>query len=169
MPGLTPEFGLVFSQAATVCLDQQGHTPGVRFVTDGQFPCEFHLKWLAPNDQMRRTHNDFQDATEFGACWLAIFRVRDRTGLVVVERSRKGTGFDFWLGDEDDTVFQHKARLEVSGILQGTEQDIAARVTRKLRQIARSDGLLPGYVAVVDFCNPRARERDGWAATDICP
>ena len=37
----------------------------------------------------------------------------------VIHRSRKGTGFDYWLGDEkneDELPLQSKARLEVSGI-----------------------------------------------------
>jgi len=37
----------------------------------------------------------------------------------VIERSRKGTGFDYWLGSADEVgelPFQNKVRLEVSGI-----------------------------------------------------
>jgi hypothetical protein len=157
MPGLTSAIATVFSEAAAVCLEQGGHNPGVLLVADGQFACEFQVRWRNTTDQQRRSHNDLQDATEFGACGLAIYLIRDQTGQVVVERSRKGTGFDFWLGDNDDQVFQHKARLEVSGILKGDEPDIGARVARKLKQITVSDGTLPGYVAVVEFSNPRAR------------
>jgi hypothetical protein len=49
----------------------------------------------------------------------AILLMRALTGYTVIERSRKGTGFDWWLGTEDN-LFQGKVRLEVSGILRGT-------------------------------------------------
>jgi len=83
------------------------------------------------------------------------------TGLTVIERSIKGTsfGFDFWLGSIDDpnSLFQRKARLEVSGIRRGSESIIKSRVKMKLEQISPSDTLSPGYVCVVEFGTPRTR------------
>ena len=73
---------------------------------------------------MRRTHNDLQDATEAGACGLAILLVQLFVGYTVVERSVKGTGFDYWLGSENDALFQNKARLEASGILRGDQNGV---------------------------------------------
>jgi hypothetical protein len=157
MPGLTPALGGVFAEAAAVCLEHNKHNPGVHLLSDGKFPCSFSMVWQPASAQQIRSHSDLQDATEFGACAIAIFVVRDQTGQVVVERSCKGTGFDFWLGAEDDLLFKNKARLEVSGILEGGESEIATRVTKKLNQLSRSDGILPGYVAVVEFSGPRVR------------
>ena len=71
-----------------------------------------------------------QEATEWGACGVAILVVNQVTGKVVIERSKKGTGFDYWLGDNDDgdsLPFANSARLEVSGILTGTKAQIASR------------------------------------------
>jgi hypothetical protein len=83
------------------------------------------------------------------------------TKLTVIERSIKGRGFgfDFWLGSIDDpqTLFQRKARLEVSGIRQGSQSILQSRVNMKLEQISPSDALSPGYVCVVEFGTPRAR------------
>lgn len=78
-----------------------------------------------------------------------------------MEISRKGTGFDYWLGRKDSNalLFQNKARLEVSGIRRGDEVAIETRVRRKLKQIEPTDALLPGLVAVVEFSSPRTRVR----------
>ena len=157
MPGLTPALGSVFAEAAAVCLENQKHNPGVHLITDGHFKCELALDWMPVTKQQIRAHNDLQYATEYGAYGLAIYLIKDQTGKMVVERSFKGTGFDFWLGEEDDFLFQQKARLEVSGILSGGETEMAARMNKKLKQIARSDGMLPGYVAIVEFSSPKAR------------
>jgi hypothetical protein len=43
---------------------------------------EAHLKWIPATDTTRRTHADLQEATELGACGLAIllaFRCTDWT------------------------------------------------------------------------------------------
>jgi hypothetical protein len=59
--------------------------------------------------------------------------------------------------DNLDTLFQRKARLEVSGIRKGSESIIQSRVKMKLEQISPSDTLSPGYVCVVEFGTPRTR------------
>ncbi len=82
-----------------------------------------------------------------------------QTGQVVVERSRKGTGFDYWFGErDDDDLFQNKIRFECSGILNGDEAVISARVRQKLDQVSASRVTkTPAYVSVVEFSEPRAR------------
>jgi hypothetical protein len=96
------------------------------------------------------------EATEYGACAIAILLVLDLTEFTVIERSRKGTGFDYWLGDEEN-LFQ-QARLEISGILKGSRNDIAHRVDEKRRQTARAGhSKTPAYVCAVEFGGPVAR------------
>ena len=75
-----------------------------------------------------------------------------------MRRSRKGTGFDYWLGSGSDTLgFQDTARLEVSGIRQGNALAVRTRIREKLRRTDRSDDtLLPAYVIVVEFGTPLA-------------
>jgi len=77
----------------------------------------------------------------------------------VIQRSRKGTGFDYWMGDESALPFQNKARLEISGIRKGGESDIKTRVKQKLKQTNQSDGKLPAYVIVIEFGRPVAEVR----------
>jgi hypothetical protein len=88
---------------------------------------------------------------------VAILLIRALTGYTVIERSRKGTGFDWWLGAEDN-LFQGKARLEVSGILRGTTRRIDSRIKARMGQTRQSDQLaLMAYVVVVEFGTPRAK------------
>ncbi|MEG3845987.1 hypothetical protein QT971_01810 [Microcoleus sp. herbarium19] len=81
-----------------------------------------------------------------------------RVLFTVIERSRKGTGFDYWLGIQDSTAtlpFQRMARLEVSGIRQGNRSQINARVKQKIEQTRASDAQgLPAYIIVVEFARP---------------
>ncbi len=122
-------------------------------------PEDLHLEWSPVDDQQRRTYADMQEATELGACGVAILVVREATAKVVVERSKKGTGFDYWLGDnadDDGPLFGGKTRLEVSGILTGTQSQIDSRMKQKKGQIAPSDHVAPGFVAVVEFGTPIA-------------
>ena len=89
---------------------------------------------------------------------VAILLILQLTTLTVIERSRKGTGFDYWLGSQDSTTmlpFQRMARLEVSGIRKGNRSQIKARVKQKTEQTGVSDAEgLPAYIIVVEFSRP---------------
>jgi hypothetical protein len=111
MPGLTPACGKSLAEAAAVCLEDREHKPGVSLKLTGLKKQEHALNWLEVTDQQRRCYNDLQEATQFGASGVAILVVKEVTGLVVVERSKKGPGFDYWLGEvEDDLLFHDKAK-----------------------------------------------------------
>jgi hypothetical protein len=157
MPGLSSVYGAQLAQAAAICLENREHRSGVTFHLDGVKTAQFLMEWPPVDDQARRSHNDLQEATERGAYGIAILIVCDLTGMVVVERSAKGMGFDYWLGDkDDDELFAGKARLEVSGILSGSRSQAQTRVRQKREQMKPSDRLAPGYVAVVEFGTPIA-------------
>jgi hypothetical protein len=152
MPGLTPACGKSLAEAAAVCLEDREHKPGVSLKLTGLKKLEHSLNWSAVTDQQRRCYNDLQEATERGAYGVAILVVKEVTGLVVVERSKKGPGFDYWLGEaEDEALFNNKARLEVSGILSGSDSDIRSRANQKNEQIKPSTKLATGYVAIIEF------------------
>jgi hypothetical protein len=159
MPGLTPASGKMLAEAAAVCLEDRQHQPGVKFPQAGLVAEDFHVEWPAVDDQCRRCYADMQEATERGACGVAILVVKEATGLVVIDRSKKGTGFDYWLGEEDSDGLPFAngvSRLEVSGILAGTKSQIDSRVKEKKGQMKRSDHVAPGFVAVVEFGTPVA-------------
>jgi hypothetical protein len=48
------------------------------------------------------------------------------------------------------------ARLEVSGILEGTHAQIQSRLAQKKRQMDPTDASAPGFVAIVEFGTPLA-------------
>lgn len=157
MPGLTPACGTTLAESAAVCLEDRSHHVGVQINLLGMRATVFQLEWPSVDDQQRRCYNDLQEATERGAYGVAILVVREVTGKVVVERSKKGPGFDYWLGEnDDDLLFSGKARLEVSGILCGSTAQIQSRLKQKKAQIKPSDHIAPGYIAVVEFGHPTA-------------
>ena len=157
-PHIPSEGGAMLAQAAVVCLDHEGHTSGVQLMVDGFSTDTFSLSWSEEvTEAKRRFWNDLEDATQQGAYAVAILLIRALTGYTVIERSRKGTGFDWWLGT-DDNLFQGKARLEVSGILRGTTRRINSRIKARTGQTRQSDYLdLTAYVVVVEFGTPRAK------------
>lgn len=56
--------------------------------------------------------------------------------------------------------FENKARLEVSGIRNGNQKVVTARVRAKLAQTEVSDETrLPAYIVVVEFGQPVADVR----------
>jgi hypothetical protein len=157
-PGISPEWGASLAQAASVSLEAQGHVPPRECAVEGSITALHALTWPTTTDQIRRTWNDLDEAVEHGAYGVAALLVAEHTDLEVVERSRKGTGFDYWLGPkgDDSALFQKAARLEVSGIGNGDDSAVNARVKKKLKQTTVSDGTLPAYIVVVEFGTPRA-------------
>ena len=157
-PHVSAAGGAMMAQAAVVCLDHQGHKSGVRFRVIGDLAGSFVLTWCeAIDDKARRFWRDMDEAAEQGAYGIAILLIRALTGLTMIERSCKGTGFDWWLGNEDN-LFQAKARLEVSGILHSSLGRINSRLKARIAQTRQSDALdLPAYVVVGEFSGPRAK------------
>jgi hypothetical protein len=156
-PGLTPAYGAALAEAAAVCLNSQGHRSGTTLTISGDVTAQVELQWPGITDQMLRCWHDEEYTTEQGAYGIACLLIHQLTPYTIIERSIKGTGFDYWLGDAPDQPglpFQQKIRLEVSGIRKGIPSRIRARVERKKAQTQRSDGLLPAYVIVVEFSHP---------------
>ena len=159
-PGITPAFGEGLAEAASVCLEDREHSSPTPMQISGEIGGRAILEWQTTSAQMRRCWNDDEEATEHGAYGIATLLVPQVSDLQVVERSKKGTGFDYWLGSSAETeslLFQNRARLEVSGIRTGTESAVAGRVRKKLKQTERSDADLSAVVVVVEFGEPQSR------------
>lgn len=161
IPGITEALGGALAEAASECLEDRGHDSGVAMQIDGDCVHRVQVLWTkhANPEQRARAWNDTEVATEWGAYGVVALLIHELTDYTIVEKARKGGGFDFWLGGKgsDDPLFQGKARLEVSGIREGDDQAVQARVKRKMRQTVPSDGTLPGVVAIVEFGAPRTR------------
>ena len=178
--GVSREVGNSLAQAGAVCLVESGHRISALLHLRGVSANIYRLRWGPITPVARRSWNDLEEATEYGAAGVAILLANSELGQEVILRSRKGTGFDYWLGDRrtgevsdaerqvtsewselllDDGLVV-RGRMEVSGILRGSDSRIAARVREKLEQIASSNHLrIPAYVFVVEFGQPIAEVR----------
>jgi hypothetical protein len=169
MPGLTISRAASFVEAAAVCFEQNGYSKTVEMAVElGDLmtwrertkPRPVCLEYPAVNDQIRKTNNDLQDAAEEGACAVAIAIVHRFFKMAVLERTRKGCGFDYWIGQKESEGLQGMERLEVSGILKAKQDEIEVRVKKKLRQVARGSSQnsgLPQCIVVVEFSKPESR------------
>ncbi len=159
MKGLTSACGAVLAESAAVCLEDRNHAQGVILNVAGESEAAYPLDWEPVSEQQRRCYNDLQEATERGASGIAILLVERLTGMTVLERSKKRTGFDYWIGPPGDEtlLFQGKTRLEVSGILAGPTSAVAGRVKTKLAQVKPTDKEAPAYIAVIEFGTPASQ------------
>ena len=165
LPGLTKRRGGAHCEAALVCLDEHGHQSGVQCSLNSlnKNLSTFELIWTEEiTEQTRNSWSDFIEATEWGAAGIAILVVLGFTEYTVIRRSKRGTGFDYWLGykkdvnDLGENVLKDEACLEVSGILSEEKASkIRQRVRDKIRQTERSDDLeMPACIVVVEFSRP---------------
>ena len=145
--------------ACMVCLHRNNHSDDTLLDLTGDTADTITLKWENYFDeQIDRAWKDQQDATEYGAVCISAMLVKECTDYTIIERSWKGTGFDYWLGFENEIPFQKSARLEVSGIFQETAENTAEkRFQIKKKQTNQSDSSrLPAYISIIEFSNPKA-------------
>ncbi len=154
-PGVTPAMGQFVAEAASVLLEHNRHKRGVLMEVEASSRHRYRVNWPTLHENAVRTHNDLSAAAEQGAYGVAFLLAEELTDFSVIERSRKGTGFDYWLGAGGDHPFQQAARLEVSGIVNDADQ-LNPRVKAKMRQTDRSADSLPAFVAVVEFGQPKS-------------
>ena len=159
MPGIESPLGESFAHAASVCLETGRHESGVTMPIEGDIRKSYPVFWEGIDDQVRRSWADLQDATEMGAYGIAALVIVKLTEFTVIERARKGKGFDYWLGpkNKEAELFQNAARMEVSGILIGDEGEIERRVRAKLAQVKPSPGRHAAFIVVVEFGGPRTK------------
>lgn len=125
IPAISPAFGQALAEAGGVCLESQGHAVGTRLTVRGYRDNDYALVWPRITAQSRRSWNDPENATEYGAVGIAILIAKAEIGYSVIEASRRGTGFDYWLGEKPaggkvpDESLVYKAGLEISGIRKG--------------------------------------------------
>jgi len=157
--GLTAEFGSFCLQACTVCLEKSNHLSGTVVPVTGSKSANVTLNWTSTiNEQIKRNWTDNEEATEYGATAIAIMLACKMSSYNCIERSSKGLGFDYWLGEEDTLgLFQKKARLEISGILKETPTNsLENRVKGKENQTKKSAHLnMNAHICVTEFSNPK--------------
>ena len=155
-PALTPSCLQTLAEAASVCLEEQGHPLSVRIALSGFVKGYAHVIRGEVTDQIRRTYADPGEATEWGACAIAIGLIRVLTPSAVISRSYVGTGCDYWIGQGDPIPFHRQARLEVSGIRSSNGAEVRKRMKLKINQLKVTDGSYPAYIVIVLFSTPEA-------------
>jgi hypothetical protein len=165
---LSKAYADIYAEACTICLYLNNLKKDVVLLVDNKITDnvkqKFHITELSEvNEAVLASWGDLDVAVEMGAYGLALLLIHELTDLTMVERARKSvkqedTGFDYWLGDKNDPLFQISGRLEVSGIFKGKPSQVNSRVKVKLGQVTRSDNLgHPAYIIVVEFSTPRAQ------------
>lgn len=159
LPGLSKVSGQHLFESCVVCLTRQRHSNiGTTLEIQGDTTVTTTLIWdNIFDEQLDRTWKDQFYATEHGAVCIAILLALKLTNYTIIEKSARKNGFDYWLGENDDILFQKKARLEISGIFHGTEKDVKKRYNVKVKQTQQSDELkIPAYIGIVEFSKPIA-------------
>lgn len=158
MPGITPIEGADLHENCITMLHRCGHPSPAIMPLMGISEENVVLRWNdIHTEQMERTYADYQVNTERSAIAISALLAKELTGLSIIMRSRKGTGFDYYLGKTDDAFYEPSARLEVSGIeKESPTNTIESRFKQKIEQIAVSDSTtLPAYISVVEFSTPK--------------
>ena len=168
-PGLHQTQTALMRSSCTVSLAVHGHVTGVPLPAriTGE-DCDVRLLWtdgVAPEEFHK--FGDVSRRVDWGVQAIAILLVHHLMGYQVVDQSRTGNGFDYFLssvGTDPDLPFNDTVRLEVSGIHAETPgntlQQRASRKIKRLDAFASADPQgfddVAVVVCVVDFANPRA-------------
>lgn len=162
LPGFTQVAGSFLAEATAYCLELSGHRAGIELTLQiGDDDHRVPINWrsqLSPD--VGSTWQDEQKLVEYAAAGIALLLILKLTEYTDIQRARKGTGVDFWLGQKDVDGFSVlEALLEISGILKENKgNSLKARVEQKKRQVKRSPYKnLPVYVVVVEFSGPKAK------------
>lgn len=147
-----------------ICFDKHGYQSGVGLKVhhDNQNDT-FRIYWEGTvTEELRRAYRDQNKATDFAACTIALLLVHCLTRFTAIEQSNVGTTIDYYLAPkvQDDTlIFNHTARLEVSGILEETKDNtVDGRIQDKIRRLKPDPmGNLPTFIIVVEFSQPWAK------------
>jgi predicted transcriptional regulator len=150
-----------YAESAAICFEENRFKGNVSLKIElGEKEiAKFNFTWATVNQQVKDMHNDLVYETEYGAYCIAFLIIHHLTDYKVIRRSKRKTGFDYWLGQKEATYpFTDAARLEVSGILKGKNADITQRIKAKDEQMRQSDSnQLPAYIIVTEFKKPMSK------------
>src|SRR5579859_7155169 len=84
LPAIMPAVGHSMTEAIAVCLENRGHAQGALLAVGGEHNAAYRLYWNDTSEQVRRAHNDLEEATEYGACGIGILLVGELLGFTVI-------------------------------------------------------------------------------------
>jgi hypothetical protein len=154
--GLSVRYGGFLAEAASVCLHLNKHNISVTFKVEGSIEETYELYRLDVDDIALKSFADIEEAVQFGAMGIAIILINVNTGWKAI-RSWKGTGFDYWFGDDDIFPFQNKLRVEISGDFKGNDSELNQRLIQKIQQTNKSENVqIPACGVIVEFSIPKS-------------
>ena len=158
IPLLMPELIALKGKAAAYCFELQGLNSNTFLNVTGIENNGINLCWDNLKEIEFSSLKDNQESTEWGAEAVAFIIVKYLTNFNVVERSRKGTGFDYHISkDSDYVLFQNTAKLEISGILKKSKTNsINNRIKYKIKQATEYHNDLALLVIITEFSSPQA-------------
>lgn len=138
------------------CMTENKHDSGaILKVIEDDLTDYYEVVWSSGSVNLEDVKScvDQVEAAEYGAEAIALNLGTLRTNCTVIKKARKrGGGFDYWVGNNPDGLFQEFARLEISGIFEeNSGNTVKRRVIEKLDQLSQSDGTIPGFTIVVEF------------------
>lgn len=160
--GITPAVSASYAEAACVCLDRH-HTAPVHFhIVDNSDPSQALADWPAADDRSRAAWNNATDATEAGACAIALAAIECSRGLVAISRAETATGADYYVDtpESDVTDLETSFRLEISGTDSQDRREVERRLARKIKQTVSGNSNLPAIACVVGFVERRIAAAD---------
>jgi hypothetical protein len=167
--GLKRELTDVFAASAAICMERHRTSPTIWSVQfDGNASAEYEVAWQTPTDEDRRSYNNDEEATELGACGIALAAVEAHLGLVALSRAEPRSGVDFYLlaphpdrfvGLAYDFDYPGLVGLEVSGINRDTDATMGSRLRAKIQQVRRGSSPYRAIAGVVGFLRARVMFR----------
>ena len=163
IPALSPGKANMLKEACIWCLNKCRHLNGVVITVQRNEEQEkLPICWDSEQideENIKRSYNQ-DDAVEYGAEAVSFLLIRECTQYTAIRRAATGTGIDYWLGNKenvDDNILVNSARLEVSGILNESDDNtVKKRIRGKLRQTTPTDRTFPVFISVIEFSQPKA-------------
>jgi hypothetical protein len=148
-----------YSEGLIVALESQHHHSPAKLTIKGISNDTIDLLWSKTVN--KKGWREAKYYTEAGALAVAMFLAINYTDYDEIEQSQIGTGFEYFLSYSEnhakhDPINFFQAKLEVSGILNGTLSQIETRIRSKSAQCQSSCSTwnIPGYVSVTEFSTP---------------
>ncbi|NJM33646.1 MAG: hypothetical protein HC850_01890 [Rhodomicrobium sp.] len=136
-----------------MCLDRHHSSPTELNIEAPAQTRPAIVQWEPADQQTKSAWNNNTDATEDGACCVALAAVELLEGMVAVRRAENGTGADYYIAPANVQVddLENLLRLEISGIDRATHALVSKRLRQKVAQAERGKSNLPAIAAVVGF------------------
>lgn len=156
-PGLTETIVEFMIDCAKKCMAAAGHDPGVLFTADtNRGEQTMILTWDGSVGSPTGSDN-MPQYIEYGATCISLLQMIKLTPLKIVERAMKGHGFDYWAGTQNGQLFQKHCRLEISGLLRGSREDMKSRFAAKQGQLEKKySERIESLISIINFQTPES-------------